>query len=565
MRSWLLLAPGLWLFAAPAFAQATGEVAPKASNGASDAPADLERASGLSEVPADAGTLADAVVSPDAGEPQPVATSLVPVDPALRSALPQEPVADDGLRPAMHAWLRLSGQASSSYVVDAAGTTFAPMPFEPRLRVRPELGYRDLLLVAEADTATGAVAGMPQADQVGERTPHPAFRGLELRQLSVQVKWKTGLFRVGQQTSHWGLGLLANDGAHDGAPGDFGQARFGNSSYRALLAGRPLFDLGGAWRAIELAAAADLVVRDANADFALGDRAFQGIFAARFVASDERWLGLYAVVRSQRPEGLSDGSRATDVVALDLSGQFERHGKGKRLRSWSVGFELAGVWGTTTVGRTEQHPTLDVRQLGAAVKGKLQLGRTGLLLDLGLATGDQNPSDGRVDAFRMDKDFKAGLVLFDEVLGWQSARAAARAADPSLAGVPPDGVGQLPSGGAVSGAWYLFPRVRHQAREWLDVYGGPLFAFTTATLTDPYNTRVSGGGAPLNFLGGRPGRFLGTEFDVGARGHWQLSEVVKLTGVFEAGVLLPGDAFRTAGGGVMGSVVVGRLRLEAEL
>ncbi|MBX7101583.1 MAG: hypothetical protein K1X89_27965, partial [Myxococcaceae bacterium] len=79
MRSWLFLAPGLWLLAAPAFAQATGEVAPKGSNGASDAPAELERASGLSEVPADAGTLADAVVSPDAGAPQPVATSLGPV------------------------------------------------------------------------------------------------------------------------------------------------------------------------------------------------------------------------------------------------------------------------------------------------------------------------------------------------------------------------------------------------------------------------------------------------------------------------------------------------------
>jgi len=41
---------------------------------------------------------------------------------------------------------------------------------------------------------------------------------------------------------------------------------------RGLLIGRPLFSLGGGWRAVEPLVAADLVVRDGTADLYQGDR-----------------------------------------------------------------------------------------------------------------------------------------------------------------------------------------------------------------------------------------------------------------------------------------------------
>lgn len=122
----------------------------------------------------------------------------------------------------------------------------------------------------------------------------------------------------------------------------------------------------------------------------------------------------------------------------------------------------------------------------------------------------------------------------------------------------------LPTAGAVTGAWYLFPRAKYGFAEWIDVYGGPLFAFTTAQLTDPFNTRINGG-TPLNYLGGTPGNYLGTELDLGLSVHGAPTRYLNIAATLEGGVLLPGDAFRTANGSNMGPVGVGRLRFTASL
>ena len=77
--------------------------------------------------------------------------------------------------------------------------------------------------MAEADAATGAIVGVPPISLTGDRQPVPSIRALELRKLYLEYKWASGAFRVGQQTSMWGLGLLANDGGKDPEAGDFGQ------------------------------------------------------------------------------------------------------------------------------------------------------------------------------------------------------------------------------------------------------------------------------------------------------------------------------------------------------
>jgi hypothetical protein len=185
-------------------------------------------------------------------------------------------------------------------------------------------------------------------------------------------------------------------------------------------------------------------------------------------------------------------------------------------------------------------------------------------LDFGYASGDQNPNDARQEAFKFNRDYPVGLVLFNEVLGWQSTRAAARAADPKLLGQPPEGVNLVPTQGAFSGAVYVFPKVRYGVREWIDVYGGPMFAWTTAKLTDPFNSKI-GGGTSQNYLGAHPGDYLGTELDVGLQVRFHPVPQLTLSGTLEGGVLFPGDAFNMGVGGVMGPVGLGRIRLSANL
>lgn len=462
--------------------------------------------------------------------------------------------------------LRLSYSGATEFPVDSSYTGITIAPLMTRVRVAPEIYVGRFGLVMEADGVTGAIVGHPAAELVGERVPFPAFKPLELRKLYLQYKWDTGAFRVGQQTSQWGLGILANAGAKDAEPGDFGQQHFGNLTYRALLAARPFFGMGGAWRAVETAFAADLIVRDNFGEYAKGDRAWQGVVALRFAKDQDNELGFYGVYRSQRNVEVTDGAKATDVFVFDFAGKadfFKERLRRRNAALWA-GFEMVGITGTTTQGRHDNAPYLQVREFGAAGKVNFRVRNLGLLLDVGFSSGDQNAADGSIDNFRFDRDYKVGLVLFDHVLGYQSARSSVRASDPALTGVAPDGAELLGTGGSITSALYVFPRVKLAFSEWLDVYGGPLFAFSTAKLTDAFVTRLSGGTA-RNAFGASPGSYLGTELDLGLQARWTITKALTFRATAEGGLLLPGDAFALPIGGAMGTVLMGRLRLALSL
>ncbi len=454
--------------------------------------------------------------------------------------------------------LRVAQTLVSRFQVDELQTV-APNPLEVRARLAPELKYGPFRLAVEFDAVNGAAFGNPGPTVVAGRVPVPAA-AVELRQAYLEYRWGTGALRVGQQTSQFGLGILANAGAKDAEPGDFGHARFGSLAWRALVLGRPLFALGGAWRAIEPVAAVDLVVRDSTADFYQGDRAFQAILGLRFNVDAERVIALTAIYRRQRAAYAPGGERATDAFVLDLAMQWAFS------KTFSLGLDVAAITGHTTQGRTNESPVMQVRQLGALAKLKWRFASsTSLLLDVGFASGDNDPYDGQLNAFRFDRDTHAGLILFEQVLGYQTARTGLRLSDPLLVGLPPEGIDLLPTGGSVTGAVYLFPRLSNAITDWLDLYYGPLVAFCTAKLTDPFNSRLVSGGAAINALGAKPGDYLGTELDAGLQGRWSLTDDLKLAGTLEGGAFFPGNAFARASGGRLDPIGLVRLRLTLSL
>jgi hypothetical protein len=527
-----------------------------------EAPA-VEPVVGPEPVPAEVvPAVAPVPVAPVVAEPAPVQAEVVPLVVKQKEPGYGTTFGIEGFELRVNAAVRLAQTLGTPVVLDELGTAVQPMPFETRLRLAPQVTFKGFGLISEFDVVTGAITGLPNDTVVAARVPTPAFKAAELRQLYAQYRWATGAVRIGQQTSQFGLGMLANSGSKDAEPGDFGMQHGGTVALRALIAGRPLFGLGGAWRAVEPFAAFDLVVRDATADLLAGDRALQGIVGVRFNVDDSKLLALTLIYRNQRRDNGAPGERSTDAFVGDLSGKWTLFDGPDG--SLNVGAELAAITGTTTQGRSDTAPVLDLRQLGAVAKVKYTRGRFGLLFDGGYASGDQNPYDTQLNNFRFDRDYKVGLVLFDQVLGYQSARSGLRAADPLLTGVAPEGVDLLPSGGAVTGAWYLFPRARYGVTEWLEVYGGPLFAFTSAKLTDPFNARLNGG-TPLNFLGAVPGNYLGTELDLGLTAHFSPAKFLNIAATLEGGVLLPGDALRTVSGAAMGTTGLGRLRVSISL
>ncbi len=555
-RTWALAAAAA--MAAPAWAQPAedGGIELKAANpGEETAPATVIRE--LDEAPAE-----------PAVAPEPMQYELPPV------ALPRNPDPEQPAAPtkkeatgwdftaALAASLRVNYGGATLFPFSADGVTAPISPLQTRVRVTPEIHLGGFGLVGEADTATGAIFGLPPESMVGDRRPINEFQVLELRKLYLEYKWQSGAFRVGQQTSNWGLGLLANDGARDAEAGDFGQQHFGNLTYRALLAARPFFGMGGGWRGFETVLAADLIVRDNFGEYVKGDRAFQGVLALRYAKDQENNFGVYAVYRNQRNVNVTDGGKATDVVVVDFAGKWDLFKR--RNRHFKIGWEVVGITGTTTQARNENADLLKVRQLGMAIKSSYRVGRTTLYIDGGYASGDQNTADDRIENFRFDRDYKVGLILFDQVMAYQSGRSGVRASDPALTGVPPEGADLLGTAGSITGAWYLFPRVKIGMSDWLDAFGGPLFAFSTARLADPFNSRV-GGGTAINPLGARPGMYLGTELDLGVQARFKPIPELLITATGEGGLFLPGDAYTLPGGGVMAPVGFGRIRLAVSI
>lgn len=436
------------------------------------------------------------------------------------------------------------------------------------LRVTPRFQFRDTLaLVAQIDVPRGMIAGDETrwVDQVRDSWSEPNWIEVHPRQLYVEWASPVGLFRVGQQTSHWGMGMLANDGDH---PSIFGDYQRGSIVERILYAVPPL----GRGTPLVIALGGDVVFEDATADL-LGDDikvrprkpdlAFQGVAAIAW-RTPELELGMYGVYRNQRRDAQSTGpltpfTEELEVGALDVTGKFNRPLPSGR--AWIYGqFEAAMLFGSTTYVRggyragiqaTRQAAPEKIQSYGAiarlgvvreAREGKTRWGDLVAELEWGYASGDADPNDGVTKRFTMDQNHNVGLVLFDQVLAWKTARAATIAQDPSIVNRPTPGLDFLPSRGGVFGATYLNPRVIVRPRPFLDLRAGVVIAQTTADLVDPYHAGALGSFS--NYDGGDPRRHdLGVELDLGfvARIAFKQGTTIELGA--EGGAFFPGGAF----------------------
>jgi hypothetical protein len=170
-------------------------------------------------------------------------------------------------------------------------------------------------------------------------------------------------------------------------------------------------------------------------------------------------------------------------------------------------------------------------------------------IEVGYASGDSNPYDDVEHRFTFNPNHKVGLLLFDEIMRFQTARAATAAQDPLLGNGsrPTPGANLLPSNGGVFGAEYVNPTVTVRPKRWLDLKGGVVIAQATADVVDPY--RLATQGAYVNYLGGDPRRHdLGVELDGGIETRFRLDYGLRVMLGAQAGVLFPGGALADASG-----------------
>ena len=517
----------------------------------------------------------------------------------------------DKLTIEVHGELQLRAEALKAFPMDVAASTLQANPgavsdslgqhayFTQWVRMTPILQYRDWLKVVVQlnlfqDYVFGDVTHDVSADYYARDDARDAWSYVELRWAYAQFLTKIGLFRVGQQSNHWGMGILANDGDH---PSLFGDYRGGNLVEQVMFATKP----AGKDSPFALALGGNLVYQDWQARLYRGDIAFQGVLAG-FYDKGPNQIGVFATLRSQNTaEDAAQYAGYTDNItagAVDVAGHFAVPIPGSPTSYLYGGGEVAFIVGSTNELRTPNQALTgqdtDIRSYGGAARlGVVHQARTGSAepsgqvpvnsaplmaaeepqtwgdvaaqVEVGYASGDANPYDSTEHRFTFDPNHKVGLVLFDEVMRWQTARASSAAQDPMLQNGtrPTPGVNLLPSNGGVFGAEYIYPTVVVRPKPWVDLKAGAVIAATTADLVDPY--RVATQGAYVNYRGGDARRHdLGIELDGGVEFRLRLERSLHIQLGAEAGVLFPGGAFADAAASMMNApwLVQGRAGLQ---
>ena len=443
---------------------------------------------------------------------------------------------------------------------------------EHRVRLSPAFAWGRFGARIELDLVEGQVLGdhedlYPAGSRLDRRAEDHGrgFHGFLLREAYAQAITPIGLVRVGQMTSSYGLGVLANTGIEDDER--FGVRRYGDVVDRALLALKPFRPLTGAnkWGDyLTVVASGDMVYRDENADFRDGDRAWQAN-GGLFWSHPRYTNGAIFTFRTQEDH---DGD-TLEAFVLNLNGQNEYalttmagtgDEVGRQVPDLALSLDYEAIWLQGHTDRFQQAGTeegLELDSFGAVGRLNLALHSVGLEaeLEVGYASGDNNAHDDTSHSFFFDPDYNVGLVFFDEMLPHITARAAEIASDPSNVAVPAKGLDLVSSQERVTNVLYYFPQARwtwEPATHYIEdvkVLLGALLLTTPARFTHSYYTFRNGGSAANHLGRSVDSNFLGTELLAGVRTTLEIwPEHLGLTLHLDQSYFLPGNALADPAG-----------------
>ncbi len=378
---------------------------------------------------------------------------------------------------------------------------------------------------------------------------------MTVRRLYGEAILPFGVVRIGRQAVIDGMGVFASDG--DGRHNRYGDAGTGNYVDRILFATKPLEAFKpksardtSATRGLILGLAFDRIVNDSPQSFADDVNQFGG--AIRYLAPKAGPLrDLYAnVYLSHRwQEGVSgvSGAGARFYAHAPVA-----HGE------LGFGFDAAMNFGSTReVSQAYQKITNDpvvdqqVLQGGARVTVRYDRPKWSLYLEGDYASGSDDPtSRATLSQFTWSPDTNVGLLLFKQVLGFQTARAAAAGVELlRRLGATTFPAQALDTQGALTNAMVVFPQADLRPTKNFLIRPGVMVAWTSVPLIDPIaslqnHASVNIKDNEVNYAGGKPGHFYGTELDLRLQYRFLEHFIMDVEGA----VLLPGDALQNADG-----------------
>lgn len=423
------------------------------------------------------------------------------------------------------------------------------------LRLRPLALFGERAeLRAQADVPRGMIYGTEPVAVPDSGTDFERRRPLRVqpRMLRATLRGGAGELTLGHTTTHFGMGLLDNDGD---------QPRWFGIPERPATFERLELKSGAPDAQLRVGVAGDLLFEDGPLSLADGDRLWRVSLNARYAPSRRAGLDVLARYQTLRPRGERGGAQ---LFTLDASGELRTRlpGRdGELFGQWEAIYQVGAVDEPSPFASTDGARALAA--LAAAARAGVALERRGgarryahlvVSLGWGMTSGDADPTDDELHRFVMNPNHGVGLLLFSELLRFKTSRAQALLASEDAAEGRARVFG-LATRGGVAGAAYLNPVVLVRPSPELALKLGAVVATATTNVVDPAS--VAGTGARSNFDGGSPlGRSLGTELDVGAELATALNASLQLRLSIEAGVAFPGSAFTAADGSGLGTQAV---------
>lgn len=413
-----------------------------------------------------------------------------------------------------------------------------------------------------ANRAGWRVALLPGADPFEPNSYVPALTGiqpLEINYAYGEVNLPFGVIRFGRQP----IGTVGSVSLNDGMTG---RNRWGVSWYHQsadrVLFGTKLSEV------IERLRKGSKHVVDRSMDRGL----FFG-FAYDFLVQDELYrasddLQSIAVqldwrVKDKRLLGIPMHQfRLTSTVSYRWEERYNTGVFGLPVRlnfDWG-NFRLSGdvtfIEGSTrelSAGFSELtgRPVVDQKlsAWGARVSVEGKIGPVTLVGEWAYASGDDDPRpETPMTLFSWPRDTNLGLMLFEHTLAFQTARSA-QVGIQNLKQLEAESfpLTELATEGRVTNVNAFFPQIFYDPLDSLRLKFGALFAWSASRTVDPIRTILAWDGKAIdddavNYNGGKPGSYWGTEFDFGI--EYRYRKLFQI--VVEGAVLIPGQGLRDA-------------------
>lgn len=375
---------------------------------------------------------------------------------------------------------------------------------------------------------------------------------LTVRKLYGEVYLPFGVLRIGRQPGNLGTGVQTADG--EGRPNRFGVSHTGNVVDRVLFATKPL----------EAFKPKDQRSTSANDGliFAFGYDRWVSDDPQHLASAVNQWDTALRFAAPKWPLGHHLLLAAYHAYRWDGEFSSKIHSFGARAMSGfgpvSFGVEVASNLGSTREIASSYHvitndPIVDqtVRQLGARAVLRYDHKYFSVYLEGDFASGDDDPQARTpLTQFTFAEDSNVGLLMFEHILAFQTARAAAAGVETlRRLGAPSLPAEAVSSRGSFTNAVAVFPQIDVRPLPGLLLRGGVLAAWAPSRVVDPVASLQRRDGLTIeddlvNFAGGKPGRYYGTEID----GRIQYRFLDHFLLDLEGAILFPGDALENRDG-----------------